>query len=909
MLNIKVFVKVFFSMIILLIILPIAYKAYAVDFNNSKSIYDAVKASGGNIIYDSGYIYYATGDTASTAQRQYDTAGATIQVKKYDNTWSRKIATPFGAGLFESLPSSYEVVNGRTWEYSAYKASIANISARIPDAANEISDPNFNLTFKFDFPVMITLSGLGNWLGGISADGTYWGWGVYQDADSAWSAVRDYGIGSSEATRLNIYNHYNVEFLIEKSAKSSTKSYPGMFDKFEYGNEGYKLSDAEEPYIPYEGSTDRWYKRGSVIQLDNVVETHNSTLYRAYFMLYNAANKSRDVREFIEFIDQSNAWGGSEQTIDGAYTIVSSRMHGDNGSSNTLRRFQLAFKVWDDRDILFYGNGANSHYILAAAESTMGIDSNRRIRIDGVGPKGSVSLDSTSTVNNKVIKVSNLVDQRTNSPSIQIDDSTSGVKESTVRVNVKESGSYTYLIKDKFMSKQNDGSYKLDIPITSDYMKYKFGTFTAEVYASDNVGNDAKIGSINFDIDPPNPINGKLEMKKYDFQEYNDANNNGKKDAGEEFKEIYWVKPESEFGIYTDGYIPSNYNIFPTTTYVLYAKDGVFDLSNSPRQYADEYGQSTFGSDYNKYFYSIGWEPATFKKQDDKNYISNTHLAQVKEDRYGKIDKFKLYYTNTYWFKDKEYYDKYVDSGKWLNIDGIAPTGNGLVEIDYKTLNMTITANDIKDDGSGVDSVWAMIFPYDSYSDYNADIDDFQGTSEYKNDEVMERKLNRKANGEYSLTLNAYDDAFKSEMVKVVICAKDNVGNKSIIKEENIDLFTLKARIVPLNNMDYSSTNPPTLEEGQAAVLIMEVTGEVESLDIEFPYKLYDMDNTLDKTITLDPLEKYKRVDNNFIVPLYCENGRYTVEVVAHRKGKERYASPEFIVSDSVLNGIKTRIR
>jgi hypothetical protein len=297
--------------------------------------------------------------------------------------------------------------------------------------------------------------------------------------------------------------------------------------------------------------------------------------------------------------------------------------------------------------------------------------------------------------------------------------------------------------------------------------------------------------------------------------------------------------------------------------------------------------------------------------QDDRNYISHTHLAQVKEDRYGKIHKFKLYYTNTYWFEEKEYYDKYVDSGKWLNIDGIAPTGNGLVEIDYKTLNMTITANDIKDDGSGVNSVWAMIFPYDSdsTSENNADIADFKGISEYKNDKVMERKLNRISNGEYRLTLNAYDDAFKSEMVKVVICAKDNVGNKSIIKEENVDLFTLNARIVPLNNMDYNSNNPPTLEEGQAAVLIMEVTGEVERLDIEFHHDLSEKDGTLNKTITLNPLEKYKRVDNNFIVPLYCGEDRYIVEVVAHRKSKERYASPEFIVSDSVLNGIKTRIR
>jgi hypothetical protein len=433
--------------------------------------------------------------------------------------------------------------------------------------------------------------------------------------------------------------------------------------------------------------------------------------------------------------------------------------------------------------------------------------------------------------------------------------------------------------------------------------------YKTHVYIYDNVGNYT-VKELSVVVPNPYPTNGKLEMKKYDFQEYEDLNDNGKKDSNEPLKPVYWVKPESEFGIYTDGYFPSNYNIFPTRTYVLYAKDGAFDLSNSPRQYADEYGQSTFGDEYDKYFDSTSWDPAEFKMQDDRNYISHTHLAQVKEDRYGKIHKFKLYYTNTYWFEEKEYYDKYVDSGKWLNIDGIAPTGNGLVEIDYKTLNMTITANDIKDDGSGVNSVWAMIFPYDSdsTSENNADIADFKGISEYKNDKVMERKLNRISNGEYRLTLNAYDDAFKSEMVKVVICAKDNVGNKSIIKEENVDLFTLKARIVPLNNMDYSSTNPPTLEEGQAAVLIMEVTGEAEELKIVYK-GINEHDKTLDKTIKIVPVQKYKRVDDNFIVPLYCGEDRYTVEVVAYRQGKKRNASPEFIVSDSVLNGIKTRVR
>ena len=421
-----------------------------------------------------------------------------------------------------------------------------------------------------------------------------------------------------------------------------------------------------------------------------------------------------------------------------------------------------------------------------------------------------------------------------------------------------------------------------------------------EAEVTDNAGNINTIKSGTYNIVNPEPVNGKLEMKKYDFQEYDDENDNGKRDNNESLKPIYWVKPESEFGIYTEGYFPSSYGIYPTRTYVLYAKDGNFDLNNSPRQYAYDYWVKTLGSQYDTYFYLTDGGEAEFRNQDNKNYISHTHLAQANEDRHG--DKFKLYYANTYVYNNIEYYKGFVDSGIWLKVDGKPPTGNGLIEIDYKTLNMTITANDIKDSDSGVNSVWAMIYP-DEYA--YVDINDFDGDTEYKNNDNMKKKFIRESNGNYKLELNAYDDAFKSEKVKVVIYARDNVGNKSIIKEENVDLFTLKARIVPLNNMDYSSSNPPTLEEGQAAVLIMEVTGEAEELDIAYE----EVDEELNKNIKIFPVQKYKRVDDNFIVPLYCGEGRYTVYVTAYSKDSYREASPEFIVSDSVLNGIKTRIR
>jgi hypothetical protein len=88
----------------------------------------------------------------------------------------------------------------------------------------------------------------------------------------------------------------------------------------------------------------------------------------------------------------------------------------------------------------------------------------------------------------------------------------------------------------------------------------------------------------------------------------------------------------------------------------------------------------------------------------------------------------------------------------------------------------------------------------------------------------------------------------------------------------------------------------------------METTGEAESLEIEFK-ELDEMDNTLDKTIEINPRQIYNNTEDKFIVPLYCKDKTYEVRVTAYRDGSTREVYPEFIVSDSVLNGIKTRIK
>ncbi len=209
-----------------------------------------------------------------------------------------------------------------------------------------------------------------------------------------------------------------------------------------------------------------------------------------------------------------------------------------------------------------------------------------------------------------------------------VTDNLSEVNDGTIRVAVwKDGEAYRNWYTMSRVSGTNDFTVTVDLNTSSHVGK--FGTFDAHVYGSDNAGNDGFITGSSFNRIMPNPVAGRLTFYEYDYKESDS---------------IYWVKPSSTIGIYTDGYFPSSYGIYPSRTYLLFAKDGIMS-GDSSRQYGDINGSYIYGSEYNSYFtLNDSKEKAQQFQYGGNNYLGIRHHMKAKLDG----TNFKLMYANTY---------------------------------------------------------------------------------------------------------------------------------------------------------------------------------------------------------------------------------------------------------------------
>lgn len=501
-----------------------------------------------------------------------------------------------------------------------------------------------------------------------------------------------------------------------------------------------------------------------------------------------------------------------------------------------------------------------------------GADQYELLRTDGDAP----TIDDAYADNISIDGFNVVVDGIT-------DNGRSGVNKIQLKVWTNSNGTddvKTYECKDSY-------GY-LDYHIDRKNHNGEYGKYTIEIYTVDNLGNRVCRKTITATIPDPKPTNGKLEVRSYDYNSYEDP-------------DVYWVKPNTVFNIYTDGYFPSEYNIFPERTYVLFAKDNVLDLSNSSREWADINGKQKSGSEFDSYFNFICSYPysnedkAKIYSEYGNNYISHVHKLSAKNDGTA----FRLYFTNTYFSNGVEYYNGYKDSGEWLKVDGRAPTGNPVVELDYTNLDMDIRVDNVTDNGgSGVKRVWAEVYPTNNTNNKKVfDLDDSDKKGQYTLYRFNAYELFQK---------NTSEDA---DSVMVDIYLEDNVGNKSRIQTKKYDLFTVEASVVPYNNQQYvpASGEKTTLQKGQSAILKIKTTGAPQELQIDFG-ALNEIDGSLNRTISISP-EKYLETAYEFYVPLYCDEKTYNIAVKALKYDRFRETNVEFNVAKSVLGGIKTRVR
>lgn len=490
-------------------------------------------------------------------------------------------------------------------------------------------------------------------------------------------------------------------------------------------------------------------------------------------------------------------------------------------------------------------------------------------RVDKKVPTSTgLSITNSSDINKYVITAKNVTDNL------------SGVNDGTIRVAVwKDGEAYRNWYTMSRVSGTNDFTVTVDLNTSNHIGKY--GIFDAHVYGSDNAGNDGFITGTGFNRIIPNPLAGRLTVYEYDYKES---------------ESVYWVKPNSTIGIYTDGYFPSGYGIYPSRTYLLFAKDGVM-TGNSDRQYGDINGSYINASEYNTYFtLNNSQEKAQQFQYSGNNYLGIRH--HMKAILNGTA--FKLMYANTYLSSGTEYYDKYYDSGIWLKTDGIAPgftdTSNKILDSKISTiinlddnLNISARVDYLKDIGSGINSVYARVYPSGRESEAK----------------ILQLNL---VNGSYVLPNTNVNSLFSSEDINIDIYTRDNVGNTGKIKTQRFDLFTLNAQIVPYNAPSFAGI--PTLQKGQKAILRIYTTGSLDKLQITFPNELVALDSTLNKTINIEPKGSLT-TEIVFNVPLYEEEkNNFAVNVKAFKDSIGVVEdNAKFNVTGNILKGIRTRTK
>ena len=173
------------------------------------------------------------------------------------------------------------------------------------------------------------------------------------------------------------------------------------------------------------------------------------------------------------------------------------------------------------------------------------------------------------------------------------------------------------------------------------------------------------------------PINNNLTINSYDYKE-NDK--------------IYWVKPNKEFNIYMDGYIPSSSFVYPTQNTVNFFegsdKDYKIDLTTSDTSITDNFK--------NNFNLSTSKTKSYNENSSSKNYLKSNIFMSAKYDNKDYLIK--------YFSEWKSINRGYKDSGIWVKTDGTAPVVSGYPSSNWtkENIKFTLTGTDSR---SGMNSV------------------------------------------------------------------------------------------------------------------------------------------------------------------------------------------------------------
>lgn len=285
-----------------------------------------------------------------------------------------------------------------------------------------------------------------------------------------------------------------------------------------------------------------------------------------------------------------------------------------------------------------------------------------KLKSDGDAPTGS-GFSSTYTVSNDSVslKISNVTDTR------------SGVDEKTVYALIYPKSNSSKAVKVS-LTKGSSG-YSALANLKSLKVEF-YGDMVVEYYATDNVGNEGKIGVTTFKRIEPKPISNSIEIKDYEYKDPNTG--------------IKWVQVGNEFSIEQLGSGPS---LKPTNLYVyFYDKD-----------YTKHFATLTSSRHYNAIDLNHNDGFTKSREFTMQNYpsivngvISNYYLTASKSLN-GNI--YRLKHQADIVIDSDKYWSDLMESSEYLGIDAAGP------KISWEQTGRNEITVTTKDDESGLNKV------------------------------------------------------------------------------------------------------------------------------------------------------------------------------------------------------------
>lgn len=281
---------------------------------------------------------------------------------------------------------------------------------------------------------------------------------------------------------------------------------------------------------------------------------------------------------------------------------------------------------------------------------------------DGNAPTGSGFSSTYTTSSDSVSLTVNTVS-----------DTRSGVNTSSVYAKIYPNGSSSKAVK-VALTKGSSG-YVASTNLSSlDFTEYS--GYTVEYYASDNVGNEGKIGTSTFTRSNPVPLSNSIEIKNYEYKDVNTG--------------IKWVQAGNEFTIYQLG---SGVSHQPTHMYAyLYSKD-----------YATHNATFTSSKSYNAIDVNHNEGFTKTKAFTAKDYsalsngIASTYYLSASSVLNGNV--YRLKHQAQYKSGTTDAWSANNQSSEYLGIDAVGPT----VSWGQSGRNQIIIS--MKDNESGLSSV------------------------------------------------------------------------------------------------------------------------------------------------------------------------------------------------------------